>query len=166
LEDKIAAAFDLYPCDLIFIHRDAEREPSTNRIVEIQRAIRLVSADLFNNRPYVCVVPVRMTEAWLLFDETKLRLAAGNPAGIIQLSMPQLQRVEGLVDPKEALHQLLKDATELPTRRLKKFSATQAFYRLAELIEDFSPLRQLPAFSNLEGDLQSVIESAGWRNPA
>lgn len=166
LEDKIAAAFDLYPCDLIFIHRDAEREPRANRIEEIQRAVRLVSADLFNNRPYVCVVPVRMTEAWLLFDEIKLRLAAGNPAGAIRLTIPPLQRVEGLADPKDTLHKLLQDATELPARRLKKFSSTQAFYRLAELIEDFSPLRQLPAFNNLESDLQSVIQNAGWRNSA
>ena len=28
LVDKIRAAIDLYPCDLIFVHRDAEREPS------------------------------------------------------------------------------------------------------------------------------------------
>jgi hypothetical protein len=163
LENKIAAAFDLYPCDLIFIHRDAEREPRANRIDEIQRAVRPVSADLFNNRPYVCVVPVRMTEAWLLFDEIKLRLAAGNPAGTIQLSLPSFQRIEGLADPKALLHKLLQDATELPARRLKKFSSKQAFYRLAELIEDFSPLRQLPAFGYLETDLQNIIQSAGWR---
>jgi len=165
LEDKIAAAFDLYPCDLIFIHRDAEREPRANRIGEIQRAVRLVSADLFNNRPHVCVVPVRMTEAWLLFDETKLRIAAGNPAGTIRLPFPQLQRIEGLADAKETLYKLLQDATELPSRRLKKFSHAQAFYRLAELIEDFSPLRQLPAFASLETELQNVIATAGWRNP-
>jgi hypothetical protein len=126
----------------------------------------MVSADLFNNKPYVCVVPVRMTEAWLLFDEIKLRLAAGNPAGTVQLSLPAFPRIEGLPDPKETLYRLLQNATELPPRRLKKFSHTQAFYRLAELIEDFSPLRQLPAFTSLEEDLQRVIASAGWNTPA
>jgi hypothetical protein len=162
LEDKIAAAFDLYPCDLIFIHRDAEKEPRADRVDQIQRAVKLVSADLFNDKPYVCVVPVRMTEAWLIFDESKLRLAAGNPAGTVRLSFPSLQKIEGMPDPKQTLHKLLCEATELPVRRLKKFSPTQAFYRLAELIEDFNPLRELSAFAALESDIQQVIKSAGW----
>lgn len=165
LENKIATALDLYPCDLIFIHRDAEKEPRTNRIDQIQRAINLASADLFNNKPYVCVVPVRMTEAWLLFDEANIGFAAGNPVGTINLRIPPFQKIEGLPNPKETLHSLLQDATELPARRLKKFSATQAFYRLAELIEDFSPLRQLPAFAALETDLQGAIQRAGWGRP-
>ena len=68
-------------------------------------------------------------------------------------------------DPKDTLHVLLQDATELPARRLKRFSPIQAFYRLAELIEDFSPLRQLPAFADLEKDVQRVIRDAGWKKP-
>lgn len=166
LEDKIAAAFDLYPCDLIFIHHDAEKEPRSSRIDQIQRAIKLVSADLFKDRPYACVVPVRMTEAWLLFDEAKIRLAAGNPAGTISLALPASQKIEGLPNPKETLHKLLQDATELPLRRLKRFSPAQAFYRLAELIDDFGPLRQLPAFVALENELQRVIRDAGWGEPS
>jgi hypothetical protein len=162
LEDKIAAAFDLYPCDLVFIHRDAEKESHATRIDQIHRAIKLVTGDFFNNHPYVSVIPVRMTEAWLLFDEAKIRLAAGNPAGTIKLTIPPFQKIEGLPNPKETLHRLLQDATELPSRRLKRFSHVQAFYRLAELIEDFSPLRQLPAFVALEKDLQSIIQDAGW----
>ena len=164
LENKIAAAFDLYPCDLIFIHRDADREPRVNRIDEIQRAIKIVSADFFSNKsyPYICVVPVRMTEAWFLFGEAEIRRAAGNPAGMINLSIPPLQKIEGLPKPKETLHGLLQSATELSARRLKKFSPIQAFYRLAELIEDYSPLRQLPAFAALEADLQDTIQNAGW----
>jgi hypothetical protein len=165
LEDKIAAAFDLYPCDLIFIHRDAEKEPRSSRIDQIQRAIKLASADLFSDRPYVSVVPVRMTEAWLLFDEANIRRAAGNPAGTTSLVLPAPQKIEGLPSPKETLLKLLQDATELPVRRLKKFSPVQAFYRLAKLIEDFGPLRQLPAFAALENDLQWVIRDAGWGGP-
>jgi hypothetical protein len=166
LENKIAKAFDLYPCDLIFIHRDAEREPSANRINEIQRAVRLASSDLFNNRPYVCVIPVRMTESWLLFDEAQIRRASGNPAGRTRLDIPSLQRIEELPDPKSVLHELLRQATELPTKRLRKFSPEKASYRLAELIDDFSPLRRLSAFDALEQNLREVIRAAGWRNPS
>jgi len=163
LQDRIAAAFELYPCDLIFVHRDAEKSPPSSRIDEIKRAMRSALADV---PPYVCVVPVRMTEAWLLFDEAKIRTAAGNPAGTVKLALPPAQRIEGLSDPKQALHKLLQDATELPARRLQKFSPVQAFYRLAALIDDFGPLRQLPAFVALEIELQQVVRNAGWSEPS
>jgi hypothetical protein len=164
LLDKIRSALDLYPCDLIFVHRDAEREPSENRIAEIRHSIRLVSADLFT-RPHVCVVPVRMTEAWFLFDEAKIRRAAGNPAGISKLSVPPISKVESLPDPKETLRELFVLATELPQRRLKRFKFEQAVHRLAELIEDFSPLLQLQAFRQLEDELKTVIKSSKWDSP-
>ena len=32
LEDKIRWSLELYPCDLLFVHRDAEREPRENRM--------------------------------------------------------------------------------------------------------------------------------------
>ena len=165
LVDKIRSALDLYPCDLIFVHRDAEKEPRENRIAEVRRSISLVSSDLFT-RPHVCVVPVRMTEAWFLFDEAKIRRAAGNPAGCSKLSLPPISRVESLPDPKETLRELFVQATELPQRRLKRFRIEQAVHRLAELIEDFSPLRQLPAFCQLENELKTVIETSQWSNPS
>jgi hypothetical protein len=103
-----------------------------------------------------------MTEAWFMFDEAKIRHAAGNPAGTITLQTPSFRRIEDLPDPKGILYELLQLATELSPRRLKRFSPIHAYYRLAELIEDFSPLRQLPAFASLEADLRSVIQTAGW----
>jgi hypothetical protein len=165
LERKIGTALDLYPCDLLFIHRDAEKQPREDRISEIQQVVRRLSSDLFASKPYVCVVPVRMTEAWFLFDELSIRRAAGNPAGGGILPLPPLSKIEALPDPKQTLHDLLRAATELPPRRLRKFSLPQASYRLAELIEDFSPLRRLPAFANLETDLRSIVQTAGWSTP-
>jgi hypothetical protein len=165
LERKIEAALDLYPCDLLFIHRDAEKEPREDRVGEIRQAVQRLSSDLLPSKPYVCVVPVRMTEAWFLFDELSIRRAAGNPAGGGILSLPPLSKIEALPEPKQTLHDLLRAATELPLRRLKRFSPAQACHRLAELIEDFSPLRRLPAFASLETDLQSIIQRADWRTP-
>src|ERR1019366_31747 len=143
---------DLYPCDLLFIHRDAEKQPREDRISEIQQAVRRLSSDLFTSKPYACVVPIRMTEAWFPYDELSIRRAAGNPAGGGILSLPPLSKTEALPDPKLTLHDLLRTATELSPRRLKKFPPVEAFYRLAELIEDFTPLRRLVSFARLETD--------------
>lgn len=157
LELKIRAAMELFPCELLFVHRDAEREPREKRVDEIRSAIQRISTDFFAGRPYACVVPVRMTEAWLLFDEAAIRRAAGNPSSDTPLNLPALSRVEDLPDPKAILNDALLRATDKPPRRLKKFKTGLAVQRVAELISDYAPLRRTPAFQALENELQTVL---------
>ena len=91
-----------------------------------------------------------------------IRSAAGNPNGGVDLSLPDLKKLEGLPDPKEVLNELLRKASELRGRRLKKFKASSAVYRISSRISDFSPLLKLPAFAAFEGELASICESQGW----
>ncbi|MEO8494592.1 MAG: hypothetical protein ABI614_05955 [Planctomycetota bacterium] len=71
LAERIEATIRLYPCDLLFVHRDAERDTPDKRRVEIEAAVQQVASN-----PFVCVIPVRMQEAWLLFDERANRTKA------------------------------------------------------------------------------------------
>lgn len=158
LPDRISRALELYPCDLLFVHRDAENVPHDERKRQILDAIVGVG-----NKPAVCLIPVRMTEAWLLFDEDAIRNAAGNPNGSVRLNLPAYSQIEGLTDPKEALKTLLVEASELTGRRLKKFNPHKQIHRVAELVDDFSPLRDLSAFQRLEEDLQAVINQQRWQ---
>jgi hypothetical protein len=103
-----------------------------------------------------------MTEAWLLFDEKALREAAGNPRGDHRLGFPPVSSLESVPDPKQTLHDLLRTASGRAGRRLKQFKGTDAVRRLAELINDFSPLRALTAFQALEEEIRQVIEAEGW----
>ena len=80
LEAQINTALDLFPCDILFIHRDAEGDRPQDRYQEIHEAAQILVQRTYNI-PHICVVPVRMTEAWLLFDEKAIRKAAGNPNG-------------------------------------------------------------------------------------
>jgi hypothetical protein len=98
-----------------------------------------------------------MTEAWLFFDEQALRRAAGRPAGRQRLELPELRVVERLADPKDRLHGLLIEASGTAGRRRKRFPVKQRVHRLADLIEDYSPLRALSAFRELEKDLRAAL---------
>lgn len=102
------------------MHRDAETESIDKREEEIRAALEESARGKM--APVICVVPVRMQEAWLLIDETALRRAAGNPAGSRPLDMPDVTRLEDLPDPKRTLHDLLRQASELHGRRLTKFN--------------------------------------------
>ena len=116
---------DLYPCDLLFVHRDAEGVPHRSRVEEIEIAMQEVRAvhEGAGLPPHVVVVPVRMTEAWLLFDEAAIRRAAGNPNGRVSLQLPPGDPEE-IADPKQLLHDLLRTASELGGRRLGRVPAS------------------------------------------
>ena len=159
LTDRLPDAIRRFPCDILFIHRDAESEPREKRREEIDVAI----SELAHTMPFsVPVIPVRMTEAWLLIDETAIRKAADNPNGSVILDLPRLNRLESLPDPKDQLDQLLIAASEKKGRKLDKFKrASELAYRrgrVADLINDYSSLRFLGAFSAFENALNLVID--------
>ena len=159
LVDRIERSIELYPCDLLFVHRDAEGAAFDDRLAEITMAL---SESLATAMPAVCVVPVRMSEAWLLIDESALRHAAGNPNGSIPLDLPSPQRLEQLPDPKRVLHEVLRRASGLRGRRLTSFNRRLHRCRVADRIDDFSSLYRLPASQRLSADLKQVVTSNGW----
>ena len=159
LEDKIYWSLDLYPCELLFVHRDAEGEARETRVREITTAI--TNADTFVSA-VSCVVPIRMQEAWLLFDEVAINHAAGNPSNHESLNLPLINRLEDLPDPKTELHERLKQASNLGRRRLATFQVSQRARRVTQFVKDFSPLRRLSAFAALESELQQIVEQQGW----
>lgn len=160
LSQKISNSLEIYPCDLLFVHRDAEAEPRENRVAEIRAA--LAATDEWQAFPVVPVVPVRMQEAWLVFDERAIRRASGNPKGTARIVCPSARRVEREPDPKVVLHSLLRDASELRGRRLNRLNLSRCSRLVSEHIDDFTPLRLVPAFQELEIELQTVITKQGW----
>ncbi len=137
--------------DVVIVHRDAEREDPATRRSEITAA----------DAEATPVVPVRMTEAWLLIDERALRRAAGNPTGRTELGLPAVRRLEDVADPKETLHAALLAAADLAGPRRRRRFARQMpdrIDRLGALIATFAPLRCLPAFRDYEARLKAVLE--------
>jgi hypothetical protein len=146
LSEKIRMTLELFPCDLLFVHRDAEGERRDVRVAEIREHLQAAGS----RQTAICVVPVRMQEAWLLFEEAAIRSAADNPRGRMPLAIPPLKRLEEVPDPKALLWDLLSNASGLRPGRLRRFDPARRVHRLADLIEDFSPLRRLSAFQALE----------------
>lgn len=161
LSEKIRAALDLYPCGLLFIHRDCEAQTVAARRDEIEEALEEACGTLDTRVPVVCIVPRRMTEAWLLISERAIRMASGNPNGRTPLLIPVPSALEDINDPKETLFSLLRAASELRGRRLRSLRVHRLVHRVVELLDDFSPLRALPAFAAFEAHLKENIEKLG-----
>ena len=130
---------------LIFVHRDAENLTLEGRMKEFESVSR---SDV------VAVVPVRMSEAWILFDGSAIAKAAGSPS--VQVPVPKLSEIEGIAEPKDLLERLLVEAAGSPTgRRGKVFrrSLVERRVSVAGHIGDFSPLESLRAFQQFQSAL-------------
>ncbi len=154
LGQRIEETLRIYPCDMLFIHRDAEKQPSQLRYDEIMEAMMA-----FPSQTYIGVVPIKMSEAWLLFNEEAIRAASGNPNGRQKLDMPAKSRWEHIPDPKDSLERVLLNASGLSTHRRQKFSISDAKRRVTDYIDDFSPLRGLSSFDALERDVLAFVQS-------
>lgn len=151
ISQRVRSAMSIYECDLLIIHRDAENVSLQERTEEI----RLALADL--DKSFVPIVPVRMSEAWLLLDERAIRTAASNPNGRTHLNLPRIETLETQINPKLVLFEALRAASELPQRRLQKFRPESCRHRIAEISEDFQNLRRLSAFRQFESDLITAV---------
>lgn len=150
LNERIKDACRRYNPDILFVHRDAEKISYAERLEEIGLALQRSGRGHEHSIP---IVPVRMLEAWLLFDEAAIRRAAGNPNGENPISLPRINRIESEPDPKHLLCELLSQASGLTGRRLKRFRPLSKRHLVAEEITDFSPLQTLESFSQLRDAL-------------
>lgn len=152
LRERVNLALSLHPCDLLFVHRDADRAQVQQREQEIRAA--LVSPDAPRA---IFMIPVRMTEAWLLIDEMAIRRAAGNTSGVANLGLPPFAKLEAQADPKGLLFAALERASELGPNRLRRFDRNRARRQVSGFMEDPSILRKLPSFVHFEEQVQDFF---------
>ena len=139
---------------VIFVHRDSETSTLQERLKEFDRV----------TRPNVVpVIPVQMSEAWILFDGPAVAKAAGSPAA--EVPVPGIAEIERIANPKERLNELLFRAAGSPGgRRGRNFRRSIANRRVsvAEYIADYSPLENVPAFRRFQG---ALAERYPYGNP-
>jgi len=156
--------------DLIFVHRDADYYRNTDaagaekRYQEIKNAVMSVKHKYkykYTDR-YVGIVPVRMTEAWLLVNECEIRRVAGQPRSRHDLHLPAVQRIEKIPDPKELLKKALSRAG-LPkgVRRKKDFEQnfTQHRRQLIENLPVEGPLEHLRSWARFRDDTKEALRA-------
>jgi hypothetical protein len=160
LPERIHKTIQYYQPELIFVHRDAEAQDPCLRYEEISAAMEKINESNPGVAiPHICVVPVRMTETWLLFDEKAIRKASGNPNGQAYLGLPSVNQLETIGSPKEMLFEILKKASELRGRQRSRFNPAKCRVLVAEYTDDFSPLLGLSAFNRLYEDVKLYARS-------
>lgn len=143
--------------DLVFVHRDAEAVPPGDRVAEVMNAAQSVG---ISEDDVVPVVPVRMTEAWLLLDEAEIRRVAGRPNGSGDLALPRLAAVESVADPKALLRDVLLQAgSPSGRRRRQQFERDFGQHRalLLQRLDIDGPVTQLSSWQRLRRDIRNAM---------
>lgn len=152
-------------CDLLFVHRDADASQETRGAGPERRRNEIVEAvnDSGYAGPYVCIVPVRMTESWLLLDESAIRWVAGRSRSNIPLDLPSHDQVEEESDPKGCLERALITVSGDSGRRLRKFRRDIPYLRrmLLEELPVGGFLDQASSWVRFRGDLLEMLTSMG-----
>lgn len=155
---KLRAALQLEPAvDFVFLHRDADSRDPEPRHDEIYRAVQEVAA----TPSYVAIVPVQETEAWLLLDESEIRMVAENPSGSFALSTPAPKATERIADSKSHLTEMILNASGETGRRRdrikKRFPQKRAL--LIRRLDPEGRVREVPAWRRMFSDLSSLIDA-------
>jgi hypothetical protein len=152
---------DIQSFNILFTHADGAGNPPAARA----RALRPLADWMARREPAhqsrsVPVIPVREMEAWALVDGEALRNAFGSILEDEDLELPSKPReVESIFDPKRALDEVFGRA--LGGRRRKRARAVNFLSAIGERVR-LERLRQVPAFQELESDLQQALDELGY----
>ena len=127
LARRMRIATENHPCDILFVHRDADSTDAQPRHDEIDHAAKVLQRDLAH---VVAVVPIQTLEAWLLFDADALFRAVGKTPQK-HFNLPALKTIEQQAQPKALLHDCLRLAHGGTGRKRDSFKPHQSRYYLA-----------------------------------
>jgi hypothetical protein len=163
-EDRILrAAKEASDAHLLVVHSDAD-DRSRQRALE-ERCLpgfrRVAGERASGSRlcgELVPVIPVRMTEAWMLADHEVLADALGRrlePGGLGLPTAPR--RVESIPDPKSELRRLLR---QVQGRRRER-PVGVLYEPIAQRVR-LEMLERVPAYAEFVGDLTAALSRAGF----
>lgn len=140
--------------DVVVFHRDVDNTDHSKRRGEMRDALTGANS----SGVLVPVIPLRMTEAWLLLDEAAIRTAAGNPNGRTKLNLPTVREVERLADPKKVLRETILTAADVTGRRRERLAARFSSSRrqLLERLDPSGPVTELRSWQNLIADVDAA----------
>ena len=147
--------------NMVFIHRDSDGPDREGREREIRRGVEESGFP----HPFIPVIPVQETEAWLLLDEQAIRDVVASK-GKQPLRLPKPNAIEGTRKPKEILQKALLAASETSGRRLKKEKNSFNHHRrvLLQRLDPLGAVRDLPSWQRLERDIQRALEQLENQN--
>lgn len=141
----------------LIIHADADQRTAERALSErINPGVELARQAGINHH-CIPLIPVRMTEAWLMADPEKLLETIGTNTTAAELNLPtHPHEVETISNPKASLNDILRQAK---TRRRKAQVKIKDIYEPVARTMDLERLWSVPAYQQFVEDIsQALVE--------
>lgn len=163
----LAAARDASGYHLLLVHADADaHSPDAAWTERIQPGFALIQEAAKRNEAVcdrcVAIIPVQMTEAWLLADSDSLLQLIGTGESAENIGLHHTGRhIEAIADPKTYLNNVLTTARgSMPRSRRKYIQLGSLYEPLARRIS-LERLKLLPSFLRFSADLTQSLRELG-----
>lgn len=143
----------------LIIHADADHASSQKALTErIQPGLELVQ----QSQDRVCgqvlpLIPIRMTEAWMLADPATLQDVIGTNVLPQTLGLPErAEQVQSIPNPKQTLNQAIQNALAHQSRRRRRLQPGALYEPLARQLS-LERLNQVPAYQQFVGEMTNTL---------
>ena len=148
----------------LIIHADADDHTPEKALRERfqpgYERVQQLNANVCKN--LLPIVPVRMTEAWMLADPDALQEVIKIDIKPYELGLPKkAKQVESYADPKQTLRQVVQKAYSHKTRRQRHISIEYLYEALAREIS-LDRLADVPAYQRFVGELTAALRTLNF----
>ncbi len=132
---------------VICVHCDSDA-PSTRRVIE--RKINPAFNSVYNTKNtcnnLVAVIPVQMTEAWMLADIDLFLKEINTGKTCVELNLPcHARQVESIANPKNRIETALREAHSNVSRRRRRLRLSDLYTPVSQKLT-MEKLEELPSF--------------------
>ncbi|OAD20074.1 hypothetical protein THIOM_004244 [Candidatus Thiomargarita nelsonii] len=160
VQEILQAATKAAGYNILIIHADADDKTDKKAFKErINPGFQSVQQD--ENEEFcknlVAIVPVQMTEAWMVADKEALKEELGTQKNNQELGLTfPLKQVEKIADPKSKIQEIIRIAfKDLPARR-RKVQISSLYSPLGQQVS-LDILEQLPSYLKFKTNLTNAL---------
>jgi hypothetical protein len=159
--EKIAIEFSYF--HVICIHCDSDSPTMdsvlTNKIIPAIEAVKQLENACTN---LVAIVPVQMTESWLMADFELLKSKIGTTKSNSDLGLPiKTDHIEKIGNPKDVIINAIKIAQEETSKRRRKVSISSIYSPISQELS-IEALLNLPSFNSFLVNVRNALRMLNY----
>lgn len=157
-------AFDKFSILLLFVHTDADDKSDEmvfkSKIIPAQELLS-IQEDNFCCKKMVAIVPIQMTESWMIVDKELLKSEIGVEESDAELGIHL--NPETVNDPKALIEGIIRFSKEGKTKRKRnKGLEISDLYQIIGQKVELAELEKLPSFLKFKNSLIEVLKELNF----
>lgn len=153
---------DIFGITILCVHVDTDNNSYENvfrnKITPALSAIENAENDIC--KVIVPVVPVKMTEAWMLVDKTLFKREIGTTKTDQELDI--YKEPEQYADPKSTIEKVIRIALQERTRRHRKELTISDLYLSMGQSISIDKLKQIPSYNKFQDYIRSAFKKLNY----